>query len=167
MDAEATIQAYYEALRCGDPLSPYFAQDDAVVKIGLTEQLRGFDDVQHGLQAQTDTTEAWTVNSTRLRTTERDRYAWFFDIVELSWSNIELDDTIAASTRWSGTLCRGPDQTELGTPWRFVEMHVSKAASRPEMVVDASKNDTHISPGESHRASQGQREGRLDKSRSE
>jgi len=42
MDADATIHAYYDALRNGEELHPYFTADDALVKVGISERLVGY-----------------------------------------------------------------------------------------------------------------------------
>jgi hypothetical protein len=123
MNAEATVEDYYEALRRGEPLYPYFAERPDVVKVGVGERLVGYDAVAEGLREQTRTTTDWTVESGDLRVTERDGYAWFSDVVSLSWTDCAADRASAFETRWSGTLERraGEDETE----WLFVGMHVS------------------------------------------
>jgi hypothetical protein len=135
VSAESRIRAYYDALRDGDPLHSYFAPDDAVVKFGIAEHLDGYDDIEAGLEEQSRTTANWTVESRRLRVTERDRHAWFADLVDLAWTDIERDERFAFDTRWSGTLererrTRGADETSPGD-WRFVGMHVSTAGDLP------------------------------------
>ncbi|WP_251330541.1 nuclear transport factor 2 family protein [Haloplanus pelagicus] len=119
MDATGTIQEYYEALRRGEPLYPYFAERPDVVKFGIGERLVGYDAVAEGLREQTRTTEDWTVESRDLRVTERDGFAYFSDAVFMSWTDREADHEFAPETRWSGTLER------LGDEWLFVGMHVS------------------------------------------
>ncbi len=125
MDAHTTITEYYEALRSGDPLGPYFAEeradDDAFVKYGISERLVGSDQIRAGLQDQTKTTTEWDVTSHALRVCERDRHAWFSDEVSMAWTDTESGGRHEFETRWSGTLARETDQ------WRFVGMHVSTA----------------------------------------
>ncbi len=120
MDAEATIREYYDALREGKDLPPYFADDDGLVKFGISEQLCGYDAVSEGLREQTRTTEDWTVLSRGLRVTERERHAWFTDDVLMAWTDVETGARRRFDSRWSGTL-------EDRDGWAFVGMHVSAA----------------------------------------
>jgi hypothetical protein len=50
MDARSTVREYYDALRTGDPLAPYFAKehddDDAFVKFGISERLTGSEQIK-------------------------------------------------------------------------------------------------------------------------
>jgi hypothetical protein len=131
VSAQSRIRAYYDALRDGDPLYHYFAPDDDVVKFGISEHLDGYEAVEAGLREQSRTTADWTVESTALRVTERDRHAWFADLVELGWTDLECDTRREFDTRWSGTLERerrtpGERDADPGD-WRFVGMHVSTA----------------------------------------
>jgi hypothetical protein len=134
MDAEVTIREYYDALRAGDPLAPFFAPD-AGVKFGISERLVGYDDISAGLRAQTETTTDWTVTSHDLRVTARDCHAWFADRVDMAWTDTERDRRLEFETRWSGTLearaVAGSDaqSDEDGPDPRFVGMHVSTAGS--------------------------------------
>ena len=125
MDARERIEAYYDALRDGEPLGPYFAAadagDDEPVKFGISERLVGGEAVRAGLQRQTETTADWAVTSRALRVTERDRHAWFSDDVSMAWTDAATGDRRAFETRWSGTLERRTGE------WRFVGMHVSTA----------------------------------------
>jgi hypothetical protein len=89
MNAADTIREYYEALRRGEPLYPYFAERPGVVKFGVGERLVGYDAVAEGLREQTRTTEDWTVESNDLRVTERDGHAYFSDAVFMSWTASE------------------------------------------------------------------------------
>ena len=126
MNAAATIREYYEALRRGEPLYPYFAERPDVVKFGVGERLVGYDAIAEGLREQTRTTEDWTVESNDLRVTERDGYAYFSDSVFVSWTDREADHEYAFATRWSGTMERravGDEDDEA--EWLFVGMHVS------------------------------------------
>lgn len=122
--AEATVEDYYEALRRGEPLGPYFAESPAVTKFGISERLSGGEAVAEGLREQTRRTADWTVRSTDLQVTEREEYAWFSDIVDLAWTDTAGDTDRSFRTRWSGTLEREGDE------WRFVGMHVSTARER-------------------------------------
>lgn len=119
MDAEATVRDYYEALRRGEPLYPYFLEAETTVKFGIGERLTGYDAVAEGLREQTRTTDDWTVDSSRLRVAERDCHAWFSDDVRLEWTDGELGVRRAFDTRWSGTLERREES------WLFAGMHVS------------------------------------------
>ena len=131
MDAESTVRAYYDALRAGDPLYPFFAREESTVKYGIGERLTGFEAIREGLAEQTETTEAWTVESEALVVTERDEHAWFSDDVFMAWTDTERSIRYEFDTRWSGTLERrsGTDEDAVGpgagTDWRFVGMHVS------------------------------------------
>lgn len=119
MNAWETVREYYEALRRGEPLVPYFAESPDLVKFGVSETLAGYDAVAEGLREQTRTTGDWRVESTALAVTERDRHAWFADEVELAWTDATTGERYAFDTRWSGTLERRDDD------WLFVGLHVS------------------------------------------
>ena len=119
MNAEETIRDYYEALRTGDPLHPYFAEEPTVVKFGITERLTGYDAIEEGLDAQSRTTDEWTVESENLLVEQRDRYAWFSDDVFMAWRDVETGTRHEYGSRWSGTL------EHRGDVWQFVGMHVS------------------------------------------
>lgn len=125
MDAEATVRAYYDALRDGDPLYPFFASEETTVKFGIGERLTGYEEIRAGLTAQTETTDAWVVDSERLVVESADDHAWFSDDVYMAWTDTERDHRYEFDTRWSGTLQRRSDEADLGTDWRFVGMHVS------------------------------------------
>lgn len=119
MSATDTVRAYYDALRFGEPLSPFFAERDGVVKVGITERLVGYDAVATGLREQTATTTDWTVDSHDLRVGERDGTAWFDDAVALAWTADGERRTY--DSRWSGTMV----QSGADDDWRFTAMHVS------------------------------------------
>ena len=130
-DSRSRVRAYYDALRDGDPLYPYFAPDDRIVKFGISEHLDGYGEIEEALREQTRTTADWTVASRDLRVTERDRHAWFADRVGMGWTDVERDVRHEFDTRWSGTLererrTRGESEDSPGD-WRFVGMHVSTA----------------------------------------
>ena len=125
MDAASTVRAYYDALREGDPLYPYFASEATTVKFGIGERLTGYEAVRAGLAEQTETTDDWTVESERLVVSAADDHAWFSDDVFMAWTDTERDYRHGYDTRWSGALQRRGDDADLGTPWRFVGMHVS------------------------------------------
>jgi hypothetical protein len=117
--AAETIESYYDALRAGDPLGPFFADAPGMVKFGVGETLVGADDIVAGLRDQTETTTDWTVESRNLTVTERDDHAWFSDDVLLAWTDADSGTGHEFETRWSGTL-------ELADgDWQFVAMHVS------------------------------------------
>lgn len=127
MDPTETVEDYYEALRRGDPLAPYFVDRDDVVKFGVSERLAGYEAVSEGLGEQTRTTRDWRVESRRLQVVARTPVAWFTDDVGLSW--LGRDGTRRSfDTRWSGVLEQDGDG-EAGTGgderWRFAQMHVS------------------------------------------
>lgn len=119
MDAEETVREYYDALRRGEPLYPFFAERPGVVKFGIGERLTGYDEIAAGLREQTQTTDDWTVESRNLRVSEADRYGWFSDDVRMAWRDVSADREYDFSTRWSGTL------TERSEEWAFAGMHVS------------------------------------------
>ncbi|QCC47359.1 nuclear transport factor 2 family protein [Halobellus limi] len=124
--AEDRVRDYYEALRDGEPLYPFFAEDPSVVKFGITEKLTGYGEIEAGLREQTAATEDWTVDSRDLRVVERDDHAWFSDDVRMAWRDAEADREHAFDSRWSGTLERRErDESEPGAEWLFVGMHVS------------------------------------------
>ena len=124
MDAEATVRAYYDALRSGEPLYPFFAREESTVKFGIGERLTGYEAIEAGLREQTETTDGWSVDSDRLVVAERDDHAWFADDVFMAWTDTERGIRYEFETRWSGTLERR-DDADVGTDWRFVGMHVS------------------------------------------
>jgi hypothetical protein len=135
MDAAETIRAYYDTLRDGDPLGPFFAaetdDDDGYVKFGIGERLLGSEAIVDGLAAQTERTTDWAVDSRDLRVTERSTQAWFSDDVSMAWMDTEAQVRYEFDTRWSGTLERrdgAGDPAEDGE-WRFVGMHVSTAGA--------------------------------------
>lgn len=116
MSARETVRAYYAALRAGEPLAPFFAEREDLVKVGITERLEGYEAVAAGLGEQTATTEAWTVDSRDLRVAERAGTAWFADEVGMAWT--EDGTRREYDSRWSGTLLEDGE-------WQFVGMHVS------------------------------------------
>ncbi|MEM4780012.1 MAG: nuclear transport factor 2 family protein [Halalkalicoccus sp.] len=118
MNAEEVVREYYDALRAGDPLEPFFAEREDLVKVGITERLVGYEEVTEGLREQTETTSDWQVESRDLRVTERDSAAWFADEVRMAWTT-EEGEVHEFEARWSGTLER------VDGEWRFVGMHVS------------------------------------------
>ncbi len=124
MDARATIREYYDSLRHGAPLDTFFADDrpddDAIVKVGVSERLVGADSVKQGLRDQTAATSDWTVDSHDLRVTQRGSVAWFSDDVALAWD--DGGERREFDTRWSGVL------EHRDGDWSFVEMHVSAPA---------------------------------------
>ena len=135
--AGGVIHAYYDALRAGDPLAPFFADDEDLVKFGISERLVGGEAVTEGLRRQTETTSGWTVDSRDLRVSERDDHAWFSDEVFLGWTGSDPPIRYEFETRWSGTLelrdgdghlaSAGDDGHPAGANWQFVGMHVSTA----------------------------------------
>lgn len=145
MSAEQTILDYYEALRRGEPLYPYFAERDDVVKFGISERLTGYDAVAEGLREQTRTTDDWRVESLDLRVAEHGDVAWFSDDVRMAWRDTSDDETREFDSRWSGTFERvgsaggdadGDDggdgdgnEGDDADEWQFVGMHVSAPAS--------------------------------------
>jgi hypothetical protein len=105
VNATETVRAYYDALRAGDPLGPFFADGEPTVKYGISERLVGRTAVVAGLADQTATTTDWTVESRALRVTERASHAWTSDEVRLAWTDAD-GGRYDYETRWSGTLER-------------------------------------------------------------
>lgn len=118
-----TVRDYYDALRAGEPLSPYFSDAETTVKFGIWETLRGGDAVADGLCEQTETTTDWVVESDALTVDRRGDVAWFADDVWLAWTDTDDRIRYEFDTRWSGTL-------ERTDRWQFVGMHVSTAGGR-------------------------------------
>ncbi|MFC5972998.1 nuclear transport factor 2 family protein [Halomarina salina] len=133
MTVAATIEAYYDALRAGDPLAPFFLDSPDAAKFGLSERLDGHDAIADGLRDQTETTREWVVESSDLVTGQQDDTAWFADSVFMGWTDVERGIRFEFDTRWSGTLVRvddessEPDESDGSAPhdWRFAAMHVS------------------------------------------
>jgi len=119
MSAEETVRDYYEALRRGEPLYPYFAEDEATVKVGVGEHLAGYDAAAEGLREQSRTTEDWTVESEALTVRERATFAWFHDRVRLAWTDTRAAERHDYHTRWTGTM------DDRDGEWAVVSMHVS------------------------------------------
>ena len=122
-DAEATVTAYYSALREGESLSAFFREAPDTIKVGLSERFVGYADVAAGLSEQTATTVEWTVESHDLSVSVDDDIAWFSDQVTMEWTNTQLDTDYSFETRWTGT----PKRRESDAPWQFVTLHVSAA----------------------------------------
>lgn len=121
MTVEQTLESYYDSLRDGAPLEPYFSREIHPVKFGISEELDGYEDIAKGLRAQTRTTTDWEITSHNLQTDSKEGIGWFSDLVAMQWRNIEEDRMIRWNTRWSGTLL------EEDSGWTFVRMHVSAA----------------------------------------
>ncbi len=121
---ESVVRSYYTALRNGDPLAPYFLDDESTVKFGISESLYGFEAVADALADQTETTDDWTVESTALLVDDCGEYATIADTVTMAWANAETGDRRQFETRWSGTLVATDDDTP-GPAWLFTTMHVS------------------------------------------
>lgn len=117
--AGAFVRDYYGALRRGEPLAPYFADDPDTTKFGISESLFGGAAVAEGLREQTRTTREWRVESHRLRVDREGDHAWFSDVVDLAWT--AEAGRRSFQTRWSGSLRRRDGA------WKFVGMHVSVA----------------------------------------
>ncbi|QSW99613.1 nuclear transport factor 2 family protein [Haloterrigena alkaliphila] len=132
--AESVVGDYYDALRNGDALAPYFLEAESTVKFGISESLFGFDAVSEALREQTETTAEWAVESRRLTVDERDGVAAFADAVTMNWTDTETGERKRFETRWSGTLVRtaganddaSDDETEPPA-WQFATLHVSTA----------------------------------------
>lgn len=121
---EQTVDAYYEALRTGAPLGPFFVESPDVVKFGIGERLTGYAAIADGLQGQTARTRDWTVESEALRVLDRETHAAFSDTVRLSWYDAESYTDHDYETRWSGTLTHTPNASR---EWKLLGLHVSVA----------------------------------------
>jgi hypothetical protein len=136
MEPRAAVREYYDALRAGEPLAPYFAGTETTVKYGISERLQG-GGVADGLRAQTARTTDWVVESADPVVDRRGAVAWFADDVFMAWTDTEAGVRREFDTRWSGTLVEGEPTAEdaadrrtetkagIAGGWRFVGMHVS------------------------------------------
>ncbi len=118
MDPAEFVEAYYDALRAGEPIAPFFAAEPTTVKFGISETLRGGEAVADGLREQTERTTEWRVESHDLVVGEREGWAYFTDEVFMAWTDTE-NGRYEFETRWSGALERRDGD------WQFVAMHVS------------------------------------------
>jgi hypothetical protein len=118
MDVEAFVRDYYEALRRGEPLDPYFAERPETVKVGVFSRVVGGDAVAESLRDQTARTTDWRVESRGLETFPRDACGHFVDAVGLAWTDARADRRHAFDTRWTGVVEGGDDP-------RFLSVHVS------------------------------------------
>lgn len=121
MTAEETVLEYYEALRRGEPLYPYFVEGPDTWKAAISAEYAGYDAVAEALREQTRVTENWTVESRTLSVAEGDDTARFTDRVRLAWTRTDDGERVAHDTRWSGVLEPVADEGE----WAFVQLHVS------------------------------------------
>lgn len=122
-DAETVVRNYYDALRSGDPLTPYFLESETTVKFGISETLVGYEEVATALERQTETTDDWTVESNRLAVAEEESFATVTDEVRMAWTDTTSGERNAFESRWSGTLV--PATESDGPAWLFRTMHVS------------------------------------------
>lgn len=128
MEFESQIRSYYAALRAGEPLGEFFANEDSLVKFGISDQLVGGSAIREGLSAQTERTTDWVVDSANLRVYSSDDHACFSDEVRLEWTDTVEDERYEFETRWSGTLeLRAPDSQPGEEIPLFLSMHVSTA----------------------------------------
>lgn len=125
MTAEDVVRDYYEALRRGEPLYPYFAETEAAWKGAISTHYVGYDTIAEALRDQTRTTDDWTVESNALSVTERESFATFSDEVRMEWTATADGTRNEFDTRWSGTLVPVGDGAELD--WAFELLHVSAA----------------------------------------
>lgn len=141
-----TIETYYETLRRGEPLTPFFSEDPQAVKLGIEETLVGYADIADGLSSQTDRTSDWTVESTSLRVIERDAFAWFHDEIRLSWHDKSTGTDESYDTRWTGTL----EYRDPVDRWQFVTLHVSVPVDRGNPDADRSDADVLFGSEDEH-----------------
>ncbi|OAQ54769.1 hypothetical protein HTG_04175 [Natrinema mahii] len=120
---ETVVRDYYDALRNGDPLEPYFLADESTVKFGISESLFGGGAVAAALAEQTKTTTDWTIESHNPVVDRREGVATYADEVTMAWTDTESGDRHRFDSRWSGTLVPADDSS--GPDWRFALMHVS------------------------------------------
>jgi hypothetical protein len=126
MSPEGTVRAYYDTLRAGDPLHPFFHESPTTVKFGVGETLSGYEAVAAGLREQTATTADWTVASDALVVGSEGDSAWFADRVHMAWTDTEAGVEHEYDTRWSGSMVREDGE------WPFTGMHVSVPARAGE-----------------------------------
>ncbi|MFP8951918.1 nuclear transport factor 2 family protein [Natrialbaceae archaeon A-arb3/5] len=126
------VRAYYEALRRGEALEPFFLDAETTVKFGISEALFGYEAVADALREQTATTTDWTVESDHLVVDERDGVATVADEVTMAWTDTESGESREFDSRWSGTLHRtdrdADDSGDDDHDWAFATMHVSAPA---------------------------------------
>jgi hypothetical protein len=139
MTAEDAILDYYEALRRGEPLYPYFRETSDAWKAAISTTYEGYDAIAEGLREQSRSTTDWTVESNALAVVERDDWARMTDDVTLAWTRVPDGDDAADGasgtgddeenrdrreheTRWSGVLVEHDDE------WVFEQLHVSTAS---------------------------------------
>ncbi|RKD97946.1 DUF3225 domain-containing protein [Halopiger aswanensis] len=136
--AADVVRDYYDALRQGEPLEPYFRESDATVKFGISEALFGSDAVAEALRSQTETTDEWSVESSNLVVDQREAFATFADEVTMAWRETESGARHRFDSRWSGSLVPADDasaagdsageratETDPDPDWLFTSMHVS------------------------------------------
>ncbi|RQH01276.1 nuclear transport factor 2 family protein [Natrarchaeobius oligotrophus] len=128
--AADVVRRYYDALRDGEPLEPFFRRSESTVKFGITEALFGYDDVATALRKQTETTTDWRVESHTLSVDERETFATYADEVTMAWIDTERDQEYEFDSRWSGTLVATEGDRDDGIPWAFATMHVSAPPER-------------------------------------
>ncbi|WP_256297417.1 nuclear transport factor 2 family protein [Haloarchaeobius salinus] len=126
MTPEETVLDYYEALRRGEPLYPYFAEREETWKAAISTEYSGYDAVSEALREQTRTTDEWTVESEALSVTESEGSALFDDAVRMAWTDTRTGERYGFDSRWSGAL-EPVDGDEA--EWGFVQMHVSAPQS--------------------------------------
>jgi len=134
MSAEDAVLEYYEALRRGEPLYPYFVESPDAHKVAVSTAYDGYEAVAAALREQTRTTTDWVVDSAGPSVVAGDDWASFNDDVSLAWTRTDAPDREDAGdgpaaddeavghefeTRWSGTLVERDDA------WLFLELHVS------------------------------------------
>jgi hypothetical protein len=124
MDVDGFVHDYYEALRRGEPLDPYFHERADAVKVGVFSRRVGGDSVAEALRDQTARTENWTVESRDLRTFARDGFGHFVDDVRLAWTDARAGRRHDFDTRWTGLV-----EPRAADPL-FVSMHVSVSVVR-------------------------------------
>ena len=121
MSAEDAVLEYYEALRRGEPLYPYFVESPDAHKVAVSTAYDGYEAVAAALREQTRTTTDWVVDSAGPSVVAGDDWASFHDDVSLAWTETTDDEAVGHEfeTRWSGTLVERDDA------WLFLELHVS------------------------------------------
>ncbi|ERG97131.1 hypothetical protein [Haloquadratum walsbyi] len=126
MQFKQRIRSYYAALRAGDPLGEFFADEDSIVKFGISDRLAGGSAITEGLSTQTDRTTDWVVDSKNLIVYDASTHACFSDEVRLEWTDTVEDERYEFDTRWSGTLELKNSDTEASEDdLIFIGMHVS------------------------------------------
>jgi hypothetical protein len=125
VSARATIEAYFNALTCGDAerLITSISDTDHFVKIGTDENevVLGGNKAPEYYRNHVASTEDFTIQIKRLHVEERETIAWFF--TEQTWILKWQAASEVLAMRLTGVL-------ELeNRDWKFVQIHASIGVS--------------------------------------